>query len=73
MEAEEAASEMLECARYGEPEDLLVMLTEFRVDVNHKDAAGNSALHKGLGNASGRIVEVYYFLYLYLQRQQMVI
>ncbi len=45
MEAEEAASEMLECARYGEPEDLLVMLTEFRVDVNHKDAPQETPLY----------------------------
>ena len=29
--------EMLECARYGEPKGLLVMLNEYRVDVNHKD------------------------------------
>lgn len=43
---DEASVEFLECARYGEAEDLLACLA-FGVDVNYKDPAGNTALHRG--------------------------
>lgn len=42
----EADNEVLECARYGEPEDLRSLLEE-GANVNHVDYAGNTALHRG--------------------------
>ena len=46
---QEASVEMLECARYGEADDLVACLN-FGVDVNFKDIGGNTALHKGKTN-----------------------
>lgn len=46
---EEADSETLECARYGEEEDLRALLVS-GASVNHVDSAGNSALHKASAN-----------------------
>lgn len=42
----EADNEVLECARYGEPEDLRALL-EGGANVNHRDYGGNTALHRG--------------------------
>lgn len=42
----EADQEVLECARYGEPEDLRALL-EGGANVNHRDYGGNTALHRG--------------------------
>ena len=38
--------EVLECARYGEDEDLKEMLRAGG-NVNYRDGGGNTALHKG--------------------------
>ena len=39
--------EVLECARYGEEDELREMLVAGG-NVNYKDAGGNTALHKGI-------------------------
>ena len=44
---EEACEFFMDCARYGDAEDLRACLI-FGVDVNFKDGSGNTALHKGL-------------------------
>lgn len=46
---EELDSETLECARYGEEEDLRSLLVS-GANANHVDSAGNSALHKASAN-----------------------
>lgn len=46
---EEASDFFLDCARYGDVEDLLSCIA-FGVDINFKDASGNTALHKGVEN-----------------------
>ncbi len=46
LSAEEANNEVLECARYNEPEDLLLLLQQ-GAHVDHQDKDGNTALHKG--------------------------
>ena len=38
--------ELLECARYGETEDLLAILEDKTIPVDHADEGGNTALHK---------------------------
>lgn len=43
---EELNREILECARYGEAEDLSVLLSAGAM-VDHRDSCGNSAMHKG--------------------------
>ena len=43
---EEMNEEILECARYGEEEELREYLTA-GADVNYTDDGGNTALHKG--------------------------
>ncbi len=49
MNQEELDQEVLECARYGEDEDLRVIL-QHNGNVNHKDYAGNTALHRASAN-----------------------
>ena len=49
MTPEEVNAEVLECARYGEDEDLRALLVGGGA-VNHKDAAGNTAVHKASAN-----------------------
>ena len=46
---EELNLEVLECARYGEPEDLRNLLVA-GADVNFCDDAGNTAMHKAAAN-----------------------
>lgn len=46
MNKEEMEAELLECARYGELEDMMAFLAEDEVSVDHTDDGGNSALHK---------------------------
>ena len=51
---QEVNQEILECARYGDDDDLREML-RLGGDVNFKDGGGNTALHKGaLGASKGR-------------------
>lgn len=47
---EEVNSELLECARYGEDDDLRMLLGQYHGDVNHRDAGGNTALHRAAAN-----------------------
>jgi ankyrin repeat protein len=47
---EEANRELLECARYGEDEDLLTLMNQYRANVNHTDDNGNTALHRAAAN-----------------------
>lgn len=49
--------EFLECARYGDLEDVRALITE-GVDVNYRDVSGNAALHKAAGNGHAEIVSV---------------
>lgn len=44
---EEMNEEVLECARYGEEDELREYLTA-GADVNYTDDSGNTALHKGI-------------------------
>lgn len=46
---EEDKLELLECARYGETEDLVALL-DAGVEANFCDAGGNTALHKACAN-----------------------
>ncbi|KAH8739966.1 hypothetical protein FG386_001079 [Cryptosporidium ryanae] len=52
----EISNEMLECARYGELEDLVKILDNYKVDVDYKDKHGNTALHKSCANGHVDIV-----------------
>jgi predicted nicotinamide N-methyase len=49
MNAEEMNLEVLECSRYGEDEDLALLLQN-GADVNFPDEAGNTGLHKAAAN-----------------------
>ena len=46
MNIDEINNEILECARYGEDDDLRMLLSAGG-NVNHIDVDGNTALHKG--------------------------
>ncbi|KAH7650210.1 hypothetical protein FG379_003289 [Cryptosporidium bovis] len=52
----EISNEMLECARYGELEDLVKILDNYQVNVDYKDENGNTALHKSCANGHIDIV-----------------
>jgi ankyrin repeat protein len=47
--SEEDQLEVLECARYGETDDLRALL-DAGADANFRDAGGNTALHRAAGN-----------------------
>lgn len=49
MTEDEINAELLECARYGEDEDLLTLL-QHGGKVNHNDDRGNTALHRAAAN-----------------------
>ena len=53
---EEAKAELLECARYGELEDLLELLTVHAVPADTLDAGGSSALMRAAGNGHLAVV-----------------
>lgn len=54
----EVHRELLECARYGEHEDLLTLIQEYKADVNHQDDRGNTALHKAAANGHVKCLEI---------------
>lgn len=49
LSEEELREELLECARYGEEEDLRAIL-ESGVDANYQDENGNTAMHRAAAN-----------------------
>ena len=49
MSVEEMNAELIECARYGDVEDLRNLLAA-GADVNSKDVSGSTALHKASAN-----------------------
>ncbi len=57
MDLAEINAEILECARYGESEDLKVLL-EHNGDVNFADEGGNTALHKAAANGEVECIKV---------------
>jgi hypothetical protein len=54
---EEDQLEVLECARYGELDDLRALL-DAGADVNYRDAGGNTALHRAAGNGHADIISL---------------
>jgi ankyrin repeat protein len=54
---EEDHAEVLECARYGELEDLQTLL-ELGANANYADEGGSTALHKAAGNGSVDILRL---------------
>ncbi len=61
---EEINREILECARYGEDEDLRALLNSGG-DVNYADSGGNTALHR----AGHSFLPYVYFVSIEQQRQ----
>lgn len=57
MSLEEMNAEVLECARYGEEDDLRALLTA-GADVNHVDVGGSTALHKAAANGEEGCLKV---------------
>ena len=59
MSFDECQAEILECARYGEHEDLETILREVPgIDVNFKGVGGNTALHRAAANGEVACMEV---------------
>jgi len=57
MSQEEMNNEVLECARYGESDDLRALL-QASANVNHRDAGGNTAVHKASANGEVSCLQV---------------
>lgn len=57
MNLEEMNAEVLECARYGEDEDLRALLVA-GADVNFADVGGSTALHKAAANGEEGCLKV---------------
>ena len=57
LPTEDDCLELLECARYGEDDELRELLTA-GVPVDYKDDSGNTALHRASANGHVSIVEV---------------
>lgn len=55
---EENNMELLECARYGEDEDLKILLEEHGCDVNFTDGSGNTALHRAAANGEAGCIRI---------------
>lgn len=53
MHGDELNAELLQCARYGEHDELLAALAA-GADVNHLDGSGSSALHMACANGHAR-------------------
>ncbi len=58
-ELEENNKETLECARYGEPEDLQKLL-ELGCSANYSNESGNTALHKAAANGELECCRILY-------------
>lgn len=54
---DELNPEVIECARYGEDEDLRALLA-YGADVNFCDESGNTALHKAAANGHVKCLEI---------------
>lgn len=50
--------ELLECARYGEPENVTVILESGTVAVDYADDSGNTAMHMAAANGELDCVKV---------------
>jgi hypothetical protein len=57
---DEVHHELLECARYGEDEDLLMLIEQYQANVNHCDMNGNTAMHKASANGHLKCLEILY-------------
>lgn len=57
MSPEEMNNEVLECARYGDADDLRALL-HAGANVNHRDAGGNTAVHKASANGEVSCLQV---------------
>jgi len=57
MSQEEMNNEVLECARYGESDNLRALL-QAGASVNHRDAGGNTAVHKASANGEVSCLQV---------------
>jgi hypothetical protein len=56
---EEANRELLECARYGEDDDLLLLIEQHHADVNYVDSnSGNTALHRAAANGHVKCMKI---------------
>jgi hypothetical protein len=58
MSADEANRESLECARYGEVDDLRGMFVTYGADPNYADENGNTALHRAAANGEVECLKV---------------
>ena len=50
MDREEANRETLECARYGEDDDLRTLFVSHAADANYADESGTTAMHRAAAN-----------------------
>ena len=57
MTLDEMNAEILECARYGESDDLRALL-QAGANVNHRDVGGNTAVHKASANGEVSCLQV---------------
>lgn len=57
MTPEEIDAELLECARYGEDDDLLLLL-QHNANVDHLDMLGNTSLHRAAANNHEKCVRI---------------
>lgn len=55
---EELAMDFLDCARYGEIDDLGKMIKAGSVPIDFVDMGGNTALHKAAANGHAECVQV---------------
>lgn len=59
MNADEINAELLECARYGESEDLAQLLQQPGANVDFVDSfSGNTALHRAAANGEVECIRV---------------
>ena len=59
MDEIDVNSEILECARYGESEDLKSLLEQPKANVNFVDSfSGNTALHRAAANGEIECIKI---------------